>query len=44
MPLACLVKTLKIASITLAYLSVIPKKSDKWSCKVVLLALSLQNE
>lgn len=44
MPLACLVTMLKIASIILAYLSVAPKMSDKQSCKVVLLALSLQNE
>lgn len=44
MPLACLVKMLKITSIILPYLRVIPKISEKWRCKIVLLALSLQNE
>lgn len=43
MPLAYLVKMLKITSIFLAYLSIISTISDKWSCKVVLLAVSLQN-
>lgn len=44
MLLACLLKMLKITSIILAYLRVIPKIPDKWSCKIVLLTLRLQNE